>query len=162
MQKQHTITQTANQEYQHALQKANRNPQGGKKLSLELSSHYQKRVVTNARREFDVLFDVATALQEKVLLYLNVVCRSASSLPFSFFVLRLFCRHLHAGLLAQISFHEQATIQFTSNRESVDTVQNYLQTVERARWMKSILGLLCHHTTFSSTSHSLTPSLLLK
>jgi hypothetical protein len=71
LQKQHTITQTANQDYQHARQKALRNPQGGKKLSLELSSHYQKRVVTNARREFDALFDVANALQEQVLLYLN-------------------------------------------------------------------------------------------
>eukprot|EP00026_Physarum_polycephalum_P001752 Phypoly_transcript_01754.p1 GENE.Phypoly_transcript_01754~~Phypoly_transcript_01754.p1 ORF type:complete len:1009 (+),score=124.58 Phypoly_transcript_01754:82-3108(+) len=114
LEKQHTITQAANHEYQHARQKAMRNAQGGKKLSLELSSHYQKRVVTNARREFDALLDVATGLQEKVLL------------------------HLHAGLLAQIKYHEQSTNQITSHKEATDTVQNYLQTTERARWMKSL------------------------
>ena len=68
-QKQNTVTQAANQEYQHARQKATRNNQGGKKLSLELSIHYQKRQLTTARREFDALFDEASALQEKVLMY---------------------------------------------------------------------------------------------
>lgn len=66
--KQNSVTQSANQEYQNAKSKVNRT-QGGKKLSLELTSHYQKRILSTARKEFDVLFDLATALQEKVLTY---------------------------------------------------------------------------------------------
>jgi hypothetical protein len=58
--------------------------------------------------------------------------------PSLFFIFLSNSRHLHAGLLSQITYHEQATNQFTSNRESIETVQTYLQTVERARWMKNL------------------------
>lgn len=69
-QKQYAIAQAASQEYSHARTKQSRNtPQGGKKLAAEISFHYQKRILTQARRDFDELFETATSMQDKMLAY---------------------------------------------------------------------------------------------